>query len=101
MRLAVAGLLVCWLGHESLLRRAADLWIVSDPLTHTDAIVILGGNSQTRPPVAADLHWRGLANKVLVSHWSDFPLNRAALLKLGVPASAIEVFGKANTNTRE
>ena len=97
---AVAAL-VGWLGRESLLREAALLWIVSDPLTHADAIVVLGGNSQTRPPVAADLYRRGLANKVLVSHWSDFQLNRAALLKLGVPANAIETFGKANTNTRE
>jgi len=98
--LAVAGL-VGWLGRESLLREAAALWIASDPLTHADAIVVLGGNSQTGPPVAADLYRRGLANKVLVSHWSDFQLNRAALLKLGVPATAIEAFGRANTNTRE
>jgi uncharacterized SAM-binding protein YcdF (DUF218 family) len=98
--LAVAGL-VGWLGREYLLQKAADLWIVSDPLTHADAIVVLGGNFQTRPPVAADLYRRGLATKVLVSHPSDYPLNRAALVKLGVPASAIEAFGKANTNTRE
>jgi uncharacterized SAM-binding protein YcdF (DUF218 family) len=95
---AVAGV-VSWLGRESLLRKAANLWIVSDPLTHADAIVVLGGNSQTRPPVAADLYRGGLANKVLVSHSSDCQLNRAALLKLGVPTSAIEAFGKANTNT--
>jgi uncharacterized SAM-binding protein YcdF (DUF218 family) len=98
--LAVAGL-VGWLERESLLQEAADLWIVSDPLIHVEAIVILGGNSQTRPPVAADLYRRGLANKVLVSYPSDYERNRAALLKLGVPASAIEAFGKANTNTRE
>ena len=97
---AVAGL-VGWRGRESLLQEAADLWVVSDPLTHADAIVILGGNSQTRPPAAAELYRRGLANKVLVSHWSDSQRNRAALLKLGVPTSAIEAFGKANTNTRE
>jgi uncharacterized SAM-binding protein YcdF (DUF218 family) len=97
--LTVAGL-VGWLGRELLLQKAADLWIVSDPLTHADAIVVLGGNPQTRPPVAADLYLRGLAIKVLVSH-SDYQLNRAALLKLGVPASAIEEFGAANTNTRE
>jgi uncharacterized SAM-binding protein YcdF (DUF218 family) len=98
--LAVAGL-VGWLERESLLQEAADLWIVSDTLTHADAIVVLGGNSQTRPPVAADLYRRGLANKVLVSDSSDCQLNRAALLKLGVPATAIELFGIANTNTRE
>jgi uncharacterized SAM-binding protein YcdF (DUF218 family) len=97
---AVAGL-VGWVGRESLLQETADLWIVSDPLTHADAIVVLGGSYQTRPPAAADLYRRGLANKVLVSHWSDWQFNRAALLRLGVPASAIEAFGKAATNTRE
>jgi uncharacterized SAM-binding protein YcdF (DUF218 family) len=97
--IAVAGL-VGWLGREFLLQKAADLWIISDTLTHADAIVVLGGNSQTRPPVTADLYRRGLAKKVLVSH-SDYQLNRGALLKLGVLASAIEEFGEANTNTRE
>ena len=109
--LAFAGL-VGWLGRESLLRKAADLWIVSDPLTRADAIVVLGGNSQTRPREAADLYRKGLANKVLVSRTgrlgqsatgiglSDCELNRAALLKLGVPASAIEAFGTENANTR-
>jgi hypothetical protein len=32
---------------------------------------------------------------------ANYQLNLFALLKLGVPASAIEAFGKANTNTRE
>jgi uncharacterized SAM-binding protein YcdF (DUF218 family) len=102
-----------WLGRESLLREAADLWIVSDPLTRADAIVVLGGNSWTRPREAADLYRKGLANKVLVSRTGrlgqsataigplDCELNRAALLKLGVPASAIEAFGEASANTRE
>jgi len=98
--LAVVGI-VGWFGRESLLQEAANLWIVSDPLTRADAIVVLGGSFQTRPAAAADLYWRGLANKVLVSHWSDWQLNRAALLNLRVPASAIEAFGKGATNTRE
>lgn len=98
--LTVAGL-IGWLEREPLLQEAANLWIVSDPLTHADAIVVLGGNSQTRPLVAAELYHRGLANRVLVSHPSDFQLNCVALLKLGVPASAIEAFGKENRNTRE
>lgn len=109
---ALVGL-VAWLGRESLLRKAADLWIVSDTLTRADAIVVLGGNSRTRPQEAADLYRKGLAKKVLVSRTgrldqsatgigpSDWELNRAALLKLGVSASAIETFGKANATTRE
>jgi uncharacterized SAM-binding protein YcdF (DUF218 family) len=105
--------IAAWLGREPLLRCAASLWIISDPITRADAIVILGGNFHVRPLVAADLYRRGLANKILVSQTvdmqqasvavtpSDTELNRAALLKLGVPSAAVESFGNANTNTRE
>jgi uncharacterized SAM-binding protein YcdF (DUF218 family) len=110
----LASLVICgWLGREALLRGAASLWIVSDPVTRADAIVVLGGNLQERPLVAAELYRRGLADKVLVSQVfeaeqvavgaspSNTELNRAALLKLGVAPSAIENFGTANTNTRD
>jgi uncharacterized SAM-binding protein YcdF (DUF218 family) len=105
--------LSAWLGREPLLRGAAYLWIVSDPVTRADAIVVLGGNFLVRPLVAADLYGRGLANKILVSQTvdlqqasvavspTDAELSRAALLKLGVPPGAIESFGNANANTRE
>jgi uncharacterized SAM-binding protein YcdF (DUF218 family) len=105
--------IAAWLGREPLLRGAASLWIVSDPVTRADAIVVLGGNFHVRPLVAADLFGRGLANKILVSQTvdmqqgpvavspTDAELSRAALLKLGVPPGAIESFGNANTNTRE
>jgi uncharacterized SAM-binding protein YcdF (DUF218 family) len=104
-----------WLGRETLLRGAASLWIISDPVTRADAIVVLGGNYYDRPLVAADLYARGIADKILVSQTSDMqqiPLivsptdtdtefSRTALLKLGIPPSAIESFGNANSNTRE
>ena len=32
-----------WLEQETLLRGLADLWIVSDPVTRADAVVVLGG----------------------------------------------------------
>jgi DUF218 domain len=102
----LASLVICgWLGRGALLRGAASLWIISDPITRADAIVILGGNFQGRSLVAADLYHRGLADKILVSQTakvdaspSNIELNRSALLKLGVPSSAIEIFGVANTN---
>jgi hypothetical protein len=105
--------IAAWLGREPLLRGAAYLWIVSDPVTRADAIVVLGGNFHVRPLVAADLYGRGLANKILVSQTvdmqqapaavspTDAELSRAALLKSGVPPGAIESFGNANTNTRK
>jgi uncharacterized SAM-binding protein YcdF (DUF218 family) len=102
-----------WLMREPVLRGAADLWIVSDPLTRADAIVVLGGGLETRPFVAAELWRRGLADKILISQPPEQQGNSAAavpphsepnreiLLKLGVAASAIETFGTANRNTRD
>ena len=102
-----------WLMREPVLREAADLWIVSDPISRADAVVVLGGGLATRPFEAAELWQRGLADKILISQApeergvsigampSHSELNRDILLKLGVPASAIETFGTANENTRE
>jgi uncharacterized SAM-binding protein YcdF (DUF218 family) len=86
---------------------------VSDPITSADAVVVLGGGLDLRPFVAAGLYEKGLAKKVLLSGVEEGPsvnvgavaghaeANRKVLLKLGVPDSAIESFGKANKNTRE
>ena len=82
-------------------------------MTHADAVVVLGGGLGTRPFVAAELYKKGLVNKVLISQVEEdravaigavqgyTDSNRQVLLKLGVPANAIETFGKANKNTRE
>jgi uncharacterized SAM-binding protein YcdF (DUF218 family) len=102
-----------WLEREPLLRGVANLWIVSDAVTHADAVVVFGGGVEDRPFVAADLYQKGLVNKVLLSQVADDRVvtigatpgdtesNRQVLLKLGVPAAAIETFGKANKNTRD
>src|SRR5262245_17433680 len=96
-----------WLVREPVLVGAAGLWIVSDSTTRADAIVVLGGGLEIRPFVAAELWRKGLADKILISQGSekrvagmggipsDSELNR--LLKLGVPAGAIEKFGTAST----
>jgi uncharacterized SAM-binding protein YcdF (DUF218 family) len=117
-RLAAAVLVVTclcvgtWIERDSLLREMADLWIVSDAVTHADAAVVLGGGLEDRPFAAADLYRRGLVNKVLISQVEEDRVasigvvpghtetNRLVLLKLGVPADAIERFGNANKSTR-
>ena len=113
--LTIALLLVglgagAWLKREALLRGLTDLWIVSDPVTRGDAVVVLGGGLEYRPFVAADLYKEGLVSKVLVSRVSEghvgallghTELNRKALLKLGVPDAAIEMFGTENRNTED
>ena len=106
----VAG---AWLGREPLLRGAADLWVVSDPVTRSDVVAVLGGDLEVRPFVAAELYKKDLVTKVLVSQVTEgrsskiglipghSELNRMVLLKLGVPDAAIEMFGEANKNTMD
>jgi len=100
-----------WLERDTLLQDAADLWVVSDPITPAGAVVVLGGGYDVRPVVAADFYARGLVHKVLVSKVEDdraakisvFPnhgdLDLAVLRKLGVPDAAIEFFGNGSKNT--
>jgi uncharacterized SAM-binding protein YcdF (DUF218 family) len=100
-----------WLGREPLLRGAADVWIVSDPVTHADAVAVLGGGLEVRPFAAAELYKKGLVSKVLVSQVAEArsteilatpghsEVNRMLLLKLGIPDAAIEMFGQANRST--
>jgi uncharacterized SAM-binding protein YcdF (DUF218 family) len=101
-----------WLLREPVFLGATDLWIVSDPVSRADAIVVLWGGLATRPFVAAELWQRGLADKILISQApegavsmgampSNTELNREILLKLGIPAGVIETLGTANKNTRE
>jgi hypothetical protein len=102
-----------WLLREPVLVGAANLWIVSDPVSRADAIVVLGGGLATRPFVAAEMWRRGFADKILISQTleeravsigampSHSELNREILLKLGVPAGVIETFGTANKNTSD
>jgi hypothetical protein len=93
-----------WLEREALLQGITDLWIVSDPITRGDVVVVLGGGLKYRPFIAADLYKRDLVSRVLVSRTRNprhNELNRQALLKLGVPDAAIEVFGMENSNTEK
>jgi hypothetical protein len=100
-----------WFERTFLLQGAANLWTVSDPITPADAVVVLGGGADIRPFVAGDLYAKGLVHKVLLSQMqedrsgtigvtpSDTDLNLSILRKLGVPDSAIELFGNGSKNT--
>jgi uncharacterized SAM-binding protein YcdF (DUF218 family) len=108
--IAILGLWA-WHERETLLRGAADLWIVSDEPAPVDAIAVLGGGLEYRPFAAADYYRRGLAPKILVSNVGATPAERLGVLqshvransevlqKLGVPATAIEPFGDHLSDT--
>jgi uncharacterized SAM-binding protein YcdF (DUF218 family) len=100
-----------WLERASVLRGLADLWIVSDPVTQSDVVAVLGGGLEVRPFAAAEFYKRGLVSRVVISQVGEEPstkivgvpghteLNRMVLLKLGVPEAVIDTFGQANSNT--
>jgi hypothetical protein len=60
-----------WLGREPLLRGMADLWVISDPVTRSDVVAVLGGDLEVRPFVAAELYKKDLVTKVLVSQVTE------------------------------
>jgi uncharacterized SAM-binding protein YcdF (DUF218 family) len=112
--LVLLGLVgIAWFERVPLLRGAANLWIISDQATHADSVVVLGGGLENRPFIAADLYHKGFAKTVLVSRVSEShaaevgiiqghtDANYQALLKLGVPASAIDMFGDKNKSTND
>jgi uncharacterized SAM-binding protein YcdF (DUF218 family) len=100
-----------WVGRDWLLLSAADFWIVSDPIGPADAVAVFGGGLADRPLAAAEYYRQGLVKKILVSNGRQSPaekldvrtsevaLTERVLVKLGVPASAIETFGNELGNT--
>jgi uncharacterized SAM-binding protein YcdF (DUF218 family) len=116
-RVIVALLLLCALllaaywCRAPLLRSAARAWIVNQPLSHADIIVVLGGGPETRPFEAARLYHLGLAPKILVMNPKPPPsvqlgltpteaeISRNVLLRQGVPEDAIIVATALVTNS--
>jgi hypothetical protein len=97
---------------EAILTDVGAWWVVSDELTHADAIAALGGSIDVRPFAAADLYKRGFASTILVANVqmsraeelgipSHTELNREVLLKLGIPAMAIVGFGDNVSSTQD
>jgi uncharacterized SAM-binding protein YcdF (DUF218 family) len=110
--LTLLGTATCY-ERAPLLRTAADLWIVSDPPAPADVVAVFGGGVEVRPFAAAAYYRDGLVRKILVSNAREGPgeqlgvlltdaaANRAVLLKLDVPAEAIESFGDNLKNTHD
>jgi uncharacterized SAM-binding protein YcdF (DUF218 family) len=95
---------------------AVGWWLdCADPPEPADAIVVLGGGF-SRPPYGADLYRAGLAPQVWLARirpeeheaplrklgvplHPETELNRAILLKKGVPAEAIRLYGRDINST--
>ena len=102
-----------WVFRAPLLVGLAKAWIVDDPLTRADAIVVLGGGLDTRTFAAARLYREGYAPKILILNLKLRPAEEAGaspaevevtkriLTKEGVPSDALLVVGKDVLSTHD
>jgi uncharacterized SAM-binding protein YcdF (DUF218 family) len=118
-RLVLAIFLLCvllvamYVFRVSLLRGAARAWIVNQPLTRADVIVVLGGGPETRPFEAARLFQQGLAPRILLMNPKPPPtvqlglmpaeadVSRGVLLAEHVPPADIFVTTDVVTNSHD
>lgn len=63
-----------------MLRGLAHWWIVADAPARADAIVVLGGNLDTRPAEAARLYHAGFAPRILVMQPEPTRVNELGLV---------------------
>ena len=113
------ALLLCAALAAAILGPAAVGWWMdfSDAPVRSDAMVVLGG-SYERPLYAAELYRRGLAPEVWLSRpfrapeesriealgiplFAEEKVNRAILIKSGVPASRIRFYGQGVLSTAD
>lgn len=63
--------------------------VVESPMAWADTLIVLGGESQARPVEAVRLFHEGVAPRIFIIGTGDYPTNRRALLRGGVPAERI------------
>ena len=108
MFLAAFAFVLC-LARHPLLRVAGNWWIVSDPLQHADAIIVIGDDNYPADRAAhgAELFESGWAPVVVASGRMLRPYSGFAeiiahdLQSKGVPATAVVQFVHRAANTRE
>lgn len=106
-------LVVLYLFRAPILGQAAEWWMVNEPKTKADAIVVLGGGASFRSFEAARLYQQGLAPRILVMNselraidregftMPECELVRRVLLTNGVPTNAVTFLGQELTSTYE
>lgn len=106
-------LALAWYFREPVLRSIARAWVVNDPVSKADAIVVLGGGRDWRPFAAAEMYKAGEAPVVLVAQPEKSPsqsllqqtsegeVNTTILTVKGVPPASIQPLGEGVTSTRD
>jgi len=102
-------LIVLYLARRPLMRFAGDFWVLDEPATQSDALVVLGDDNYAadRAFKAADLYRAGVAPLVVVSgrmlraNVSLADVMAHDLQSFGVPASSILKLAHRAQNTQE
>jgi uncharacterized SAM-binding protein YcdF (DUF218 family) len=105
----VVFIFLLYLARHPLLRLAGNWWVVSDPLQHADAIVVIGDDNYSgdRAAYGAELFLSGWAPRVVASGRMMRPYSGVAALiahdieSKGVPAASVVTFDHHAANTRE
>jgi uncharacterized SAM-binding protein YcdF (DUF218 family) len=107
----VGFILIGYVFRAPLLTGLARAWVVNEPTTKADAIVILGGGLENRPFAAARLFHDGVAPRILYMNTRTGPaeesgvalsereLTRRILLSNNVPESAMLAIGSHVAST--
>ncbi|MBI4445042.1 MAG: glycosyltransferase [Acidobacteria bacterium] len=113
-----AFLLLGVLLHAPLLKSLGNMLLVEDSLEPAAAIVVLGGEVPFRAVEAAELYRQGWASRVLlipgplwekhllmrdleIAYPAEWQVNRAVLVRMGVPEAAISISRSAAAGTVE
>ncbi|HET6319997.1 MAG TPA: YdcF family protein [Chloroflexota bacterium] len=97
--LAVA-VLALWSARGAVLGAVGGFLVVEDPLQPAAAIIVLDGGVPLREQEAARLYREGWAPRVVITRGPESAVRRLeALLRLGVPATAIEVVDERPSGT--
>ena len=104
---------LAYLERAPILSGVARAWIIDEPVSRADAIVIIGGGLQTRTFAAARMYHQGIATNILIARSKLSPTDRIGLTQpervlaekvlteKGVPAERIQTFGEAVTSTKD
>ena len=88
--IAVLGLVLIACGWSAwFAKNWRSLLLVESPVQNVDAIIVLGGEAQARPELAAKLYHQGVAPLIFVVGTGDNETGRRVLLRAGVPADRL------------
>ncbi len=104
---ALAGftvLLAAYVFRAPLLTKLAEIWVIDDPVTKADAIVVLGGKPDLRAVEAARLYHQGITPKILYMNFKLPPERENThrlLLSNNVPEMDMQALKKVVSSTFE